>query len=137
MKINACLGLVITTALFIFFAFTPTAFCMDDPGFTINRMVVSKDVVDKEPVGVGDFFSAVTEKLYCFLEASNIERDMQVSFVWIWSSQEMARVNMTLQKGNRWRTYSSKKLVGLKGQWKVELQDSSGVVHNSIGFTVE
>jgi hypothetical protein len=137
MKINTCLGLLITTALFIFFAFTPAAFSMDDPGFTINRMVVSKDVVDKEPVGVGDFFSAATEKLYCFLEATNIEQDMQVSFVWFWSSQEMARVNLTLQKGNRWRTYSSKKLAGLKGQWKVELQDSSGVVHNSISFTVE
>jgi len=137
MKINTSLALGVIITLFISLTFASPAFTMDDPGFTINRMVVSKDVVDKEPVGIGDFFSAATEELYCFLEASNIEQDMLISFVWFWSSQEMAKITLPLQEGGRWRTYSTKKLVGLKGQWKVELQDASGVVHNSVSFTVE
>ena len=115
----------------------PAAFAMDDPGFTIKRMVISKDVIDNEPVGVGDFFSAATDKVYCFLEVGNIETDMQISIVWYWSSQEMARVALPIQTGNRWRTYSSKKLRGLKGNWQAELQDSSGIVHNSVSFVVE
>jgi len=137
MKINTCLALGVIITLFISLPLPPPSFSMDDPGFTINRMVVSKDVVEKEPVGIGDFFSAATEKLYCFLEANNIEQDMQVSFVWFWSSQEMAKITLPLQEGSRWRTYSSKKLVGLKGQWRVELQDTSGVVHSSVSFTIE
>jgi hypothetical protein len=127
MKISNYYIIGTTISLFLSLVFTQPAFSMDDPGFTINRMVVSKDVVEKEPVGIGDFFSAATGKLYCFLEASNIERDMQVTFVWFWSSQEMAKVTLPLREGNRWRTYSSKKLVGLKGRWRVELQDSSGI----------
>ena len=115
----------------------PAAFAMDDPGFTIKRMVISKDVIDNEPVGVGDFFSAATDKVYCFLEVGNIETDMQISIVWYWSSQEMARVTLPIQTGNRWRTYSSKKLRRLKGNWQAELQDSSGIVHNSVSFVVE
>ncbi len=115
----------------------PAAFAMDDPGFTIKRMVISKDVIDNEPVGVGDFFSAATDKVYCFVEVGNIETDMQISIVWYWSSQEMARVTLPLQRGNRWRTYSSKKLRRLKGNWQAELQDSSGIVHNSVSFVVE
>ena len=137
MKIHISLVLGITTALFVLMNNAPAAFSMDDPGFTIKRMVISKDVVDREPVGVGDFFSAATEKVYCFLEAADIETDMQVSIVWYWSNQEMARVTLPIQTSRRWRTYSSKKLVGLKGNWRAELQDSSGIVHNSVNFVVE
>ena len=137
MKIHTYITLGVVITLFVSLSFPHPAFTMDDPGFTINRMVISKDVVNKEPVGIGDFFSAATDKLYCFLEAGNIERDMQVSFVWFWGGQEMARVTLPLQEGNRWRTYSSKNLAGLKGQWKVELHDASGIVHNSVSFTVE
>jgi len=137
MKINACSGLGITIALFILLAIAPAAFAMDDPGFTIKRMVISKDVVDKEPVGVGDFFSAASDKVYCFVEAGGIETDTQISIVWYWSNQEMARVILPLWKGRRWRTYSSKKLGRLKGNWRAELQDSSGIVQNSVSFVVE
>lgn len=115
----------------------PAAFAMDDPGFTIKRMVISKDVINNEPVGVGDFFSAASDKIYCFVEAGNIETDMQISIVWYWSNQEMARVALALQKGNRWRTYSSKNLRGLRGNWRAELLDSSGIVLNIVNFTVE
>lgn len=137
MKKHICRVLVIVIALFVLLNNTPAAFSMDDPGFTIKRMVISKDVVDREPVGVGDFFSAATEKVYCFLEAADIETDMQVSIVWYWSNQEMARVALPIRKGHRWRTYSSKKLLGLKGNWQAELQDSSGIVHSSVSFVVE
>ena len=137
MKIHISLILGITTALFVLMNNAPAAFSMDDPGFTIKRMVISKDVVDLKPVGVGDFFSAATDKVYCFLEAADIETDMQVSIVWYWSNQEMARVALPIRKGHRWRTYSSKKLLGLKGNWQAELQDSSGIVHSSVSFVVE
>ena len=137
MKTHICLVLGIVTGLFVLMNNVPAAFSMDDPGFTIKRMVISKDVIDREPVGAGDFFSAATDKVYCFLEAADIETDTQVSIVWYWSSQEMARVALPIREGRRWRTYSSKKLGGRKGNWRAELQDASGIVHNSVGFTVE
>jgi hypothetical protein len=61
MKINTCLALGVIITLSISLPLPPPAFSMDDSGFTINRMVISKDVVEKEPVGIGDFFSAATE----------------------------------------------------------------------------
>ena len=137
MKKNISLVLGIATALFVLMNNAPAAFSMDDPGFTIKRMVISKDVIDREPAGVGDFFSAATDKVYCFLEATDIETDMQIDIVWYWSNQEMARVALPIRKGHRWRTYSSKKLLGLKGNWQAELQDSSGIVHSSVSFVVE
>jgi hypothetical protein len=110
---------------------------MDDPGFVISRMVISRTIAEREPVNVGDYFSSATERVYCFLEAKDIKEDTMISFVWFWSNQEMTRVRLPLQKGHRWRTYSSKNLRGLKGNWKVELQDASGKIYHSISFIVE
>ena len=125
---------VILTLLLAFFS---SASSMDDPGFIINRMVICERVTDREPVAIADTFSANTEKVYCFLEAGEIESDTTVSFVWYFEGKEMAHVSLPLTKGLRWRTYSSKKLAGLKGNWKVELRESSGIVLNSASFQVQ
>ena len=127
----------IIAALLLLLVFISPAFSMDDPGFIIERMVISGKIVDLEPIAIGEVFSAVTEKVYCFLETRDIDEDTLVSLVWYFENKEMTRVSLPLTKGPRWRTYSSKKLGGLKGDWKVELQDSSGIVHNSVTFQVQ
>ena len=127
----------IIAALLLLLVFISPAFSMDDPGFIIERMVISGKIVDLEPIAIGEVFSAVTEKVYCFLETRDIDEDTLVSLVWYFENKEMSRVSLPLTKGPRWRTYSSKKLGGLKGAWKVELQDSSGIVHNSVTFQVQ
>ncbi len=127
-------------AVFLFIVLlmvSPSAFCMDEPGFTLSRMIVSENIVDREPVGAADKFSAATEQVYCFLEAKDIDQDTEVSFIWYYNDAEKARVTLPLRKGNRWRTKSSKKLAGLKGSWKVELKDASGIVLNTVAFSVE
>ena len=78
-----------------------------------------------------------TETVYCFLEATNIENDTEISFVWNFEGQEKARVTLPLHKGKRWRTFSSKKLANLKGNWTVELQDELGIILKSVSFRVE
>ena len=131
----AILGICAILALLL--SFFSSASSMDDPGFIINRMVICESVTDREPVAIADTFSANTERVYCFLEAGKIESDTTISFVWYFEGREMARVSLPLAKGIRWRTYSSKKLAGLKGNWKVELQESSGIVLNSASFLVQ
>ena len=129
------LGIILSIALSL--SIYSLASSMDDPGFIIKRMVMCESVTDKEPVAVGETFSADAEKVYCFLEAGNIEYDTLVNFVWYFENKEMARVSLPLTKGKRWRTFSSKKLAGLKGNWKVELLESSGIVLNSVSFRIQ
>jgi hypothetical protein len=105
-------------------------------GFTVSRLVVGTGVQDREPVGVAETFTASDDKVYCFLEATDIEEDTSVSFVWFHEESETARVEVPLGKSPRWRTYSSKLLGGQTGQWKIELQDPSGNILNSVSFEV-
>ena len=106
-------------------------------GFTISRAVVGTGVDNKEPVGVAETFPATTEKVYCFLEAADMTKDTEVSFVWFHGQDEMLKTTLPLQTGKRWRTFAEKKLRGLKGDWKVEIRDSSGNVLKEINFKVE
>ena len=105
--------------------------------FTVERFVVAGSIENIEPVGIVDAFSSATEKVFCFLEARDISEDTSVSFVWYLGDTKKATVDLPIKAGKRWRTYSSKKLGGQKGEWKVELQDVNGTVQRTLTFTVE
>ena len=105
--------------------------------FTIERMVIAGSMEDRKPVGIVNLFSSSTEKVYCYLEAADVLDDTDVVFVWYYREREMARIELPLRQSSRWRTYSSKKLAGLKGIWKVELEDIDGNVLKTVEFSVE
>ena len=107
------------------------------PVFKIERLVIAGSIDNREPVGVVNVFASSTEKVYCFLEARDIKEDTTVGFVWYYGEKEAARVELPLKQGSKWRTYSSKKLGGRTGDWKVELQDAGGAVLETVEFTVE
>jgi len=106
-------------------------------GFNIARLVVGTGVENREPVGVAETFPASTGKVYCFLEATNITKDSEVSFVWFYGQKEMLKVILPLKMGPRWRTNASKNLGGLKGEWKVEIKDGEGNLVRDVKFRVE
>lgn len=108
-----------------------------EPLFQVARLVIAGSVDNLEPVGVVDAFSASTEKVYCFLEAIQVREDTTVHFVWYHGETKMAAVALPLRKGARWRTYSSKKLGGNTGDWRVEIQDAEENVIEVVGFAVE
>ena len=105
--------------------------------FTIARLVVGTGVEDKEPVGVAETFPEATEKLYCFLEATEIAKDTEVSFVWWHGDKEIQKITLPLQMGPRWRTFAYKNIGGMKGDWKVEIRDSGGNLVKEVAFKVE
>ena len=129
---------VLLTCLLLLPAFSGAAAQEEESALmTINRFLTCQAVEEREPLGATDTFTAGTEKAYAYLEATGISGDVEVSFVWFHGNQEVARVAMSIRQGNRWRTYSSKKLAGRTGAWRVEIQDSTAAVLASLNFTVE
>jgi len=105
--------------------------------FTIARLVIGTGVENREPMGVAETFPATTEKVYCFLEATEILKDTEVSFVWFHGEKEMLKTNLPLQTGPKWRTFADKNIGGMKGDWKVEIRDVKGNLVKGIKFKVE
>jgi hypothetical protein len=105
--------------------------------FSISTMVVAEDVQDREPVGVSETFPASTEKVYCFIEATNISENTEATFVWYHEGQEMRTFTLPIMQGHRWRTFAYKNLHGKTGNWKVEVKDETGNSVKAITFKVE
>jgi len=103
----------------------------------VKRLVIGTGVENGEPAGVAETFPASTEKVYCFLEATDIAKDIELSFVWFNGEKEMSKFSVPLKMGPRWRTYAYKNLRELKGDWKVEIKDPDGKVLKDVKFKVE
>ena len=115
----------------------PQAAPQEAAAFTVVRLVVGTGIDQREPVGVAESFPASTEKVFCFLEATSIAKDTEISFVWIYNQKEMLKTTMTMKAGAKWRTNANKNLRGLKGEWIVEIRDSAGNVIKDTKFKVE
>lgn len=109
----------------------------EQAGMGVARLVVGTGVEKGEPVGIAEKFPATTEKVYCFLEAKNIPKDTEISFVWIHGQKELLKTTLPLKMGSKWRTYAHKNLRGLKGDWKVEIKDANGNLIKDVKFKVE
>jgi len=133
--------LLVTSMVTLVWIVIPQAYgqekAMEGTSLTIARLVVGTGVENSEPVGAAETFPASTEKVYCFLEATQIARDTEVSFVWSYGDKEMLKTTLPLKVGPKWRTYANKNLRGLKGDWKVEIKDSEGKVLKDVKFKVE
>ena len=105
--------------------------------FAVKRLVIGTGVENGEPAGVAETFPASTEKVYCFLEATDIAKDTEVSFVWFNGEKELSKFSVPIKEGSRWRTYAYKNLRETKGDWKVEIRDAEGKVVKDVKFKVE
>jgi len=146
MKKHAAVMLILVLTLFTVWVIFPVAYGQEkskqegapkEITFTVKRLVVGTGVENSEPVGAAEAFPASTEKVYCFLEATDIGKDMEISFIWSYGDKEVLKTTLPLKAGPKWRTYANKNLGGLKGEWKIEIKDSDGKVLKDLKFKVE
>jgi hypothetical protein len=129
-------GLVVGLIILLL-AGIPTAAISQSTAFTVARLVTCEGVQDRTPVNVTEVFPAGTETVYCFLEARDIAQPTEVKMVWYHGEQEVAQVPLTIGQGPRWRTFASKKTLGMKGNWKVYLVDTADNTLASVQFVLE
>ena len=104
---------------------------------SLARVVVGTGVENLEPVGAAEIFPASTEKVFCFVEAHNVPKDTELSFVWFLGDKEMRKINVPVKAGAKWRTWTHKNPGGQKGEWKVEIKDGEGKALQEVKFKVE
>ena len=103
----------------------------------ITRLVVGTGVENREPVGAAEKFPLSAEKVYCFLEATHIAKDTEITLVWFNREKEVGKSSVALKQGPKWRTWAFKNLWGLKGDWKIEAKDGDGKVMKDVKFKIE
>lgn len=109
----------------------------DASAFTVERFVTCKRVSGLKPMEITDTFKATTKKVYAFIEAKDIAEDTAIKIQWLYNDKEAALIELTLPKGARWRTYSSKRIGVRHGVWEVRLLDKDDKLLQSLTFTVK
>ncbi|OUS73746.1 hypothetical protein B5G52_02970 [Pseudoalteromonas sp. A601] len=91
----------------------------------VSRAVLTRDVVEREPVNVfkADIrFSEFTESLAFFSELKNLQ-GQQIRHIWRYENQVMASIELNVTSP-RYRTYSNKHILPEQtGQWRVDVVD--------------
>ena len=107
------------------------------PSLTIARMEICGSVMDRKPVDVSSAFTATQDKVYCYLEFKGVKKETTVNVVWTLGQNEMGKVPLTVKPYAKFRTWASKSINGMKGDWKVEVVDDKGAVLQTATFNVQ
>ncbi len=105
--------------------------------FTISRMEISAGVMHQTPLDIGTTYPASQEKVYCYLEFKDVKMETTVYIVWMLGQNEMDKIPLVIKPYPKFRTWASKKINGMKGEWKVNVLDDNGNLMKSAIFTVK
>ncbi|MBY0282198.1 MAG: DUF2914 domain-containing protein [Alphaproteobacteria bacterium] len=112
---------------------TAPAPAMADHNLTANRFVLATGVVNHEPQGAKDQFSAHDGHIFAFADLSSKGND-HVTFHWKKNGKTYHETKVSIKDSPRWRTYS--KVIAHPGDWSVALVDSHGAVVKEVNFKV-
>ena len=114
----------------------PAAGAQESNKLEVVAAAISKNVVAREAMDVGNRFSNSTPRLYCFTKIVGASQPTEVVHVWSYSGVERARISLAV-KAASWRTYSSKAIQAHEiGPWRVDVLDTSGNLLETINFEI-
>jgi len=103
----------------------------------IGDGAITTAIENQMPVDRVNYFAADFGKLYCFTRIIGAEVNTEITHVWYYQENEMARVTLAIGSGD-WRTYSSKRfLPQWAGAWEVVVLDAAGDRIGMIPFVLE
>ena len=98
---------------------------------------ITSAIENQMPVDQIKSYPADYGKLYCFTRIVGAQEDTEVTHVWYYQDDELARVTLPIRSSD-WRTYSSKRfLPQWVGEWKVVVLDEDQNEIATIPFRLE
>jgi hypothetical protein len=102
----------------------------------VAEAVICRDVVDREPIDVGDSFEVSVGKLYCFTKIVGAQQPIEIAHVWYYGDVQRARVNLSVEAAS-WRTWSSKIIQAHEiGDWHVDIIGPDDEVLETVEFEI-
>lgn len=102
-------------------------------GLQVVEAKAAGGVTDREAVDESSSFSA-GDQVTIWAAIRNTESPGDIKMVWFANDKEVATIDIEVGQSWRWRTWSKSKVWA--GDWKVEIQDGSGTVLETVEFSV-
>lgn len=112
-------------------------FAQNRENIKVEKIAVCTSVENRQPIGVDSVFTANVGHLYCYIKLVSPTDMSKVSHVWFYQDKQMYKIDLTI-KAKTFRTWSSKTILSdWKGDWRVEVQDSTGNIITSTSFKIQ
>ena len=108
----------------------------DDSPLKAVELIVCQQVVDRACQAPSRSFGPDVESVSCLSKVDGATGEAFVSHVWTFEGKEVRRVKLPI-KTTSFRTWSSKRVKGLPGKWRVEVFDPLDRSIGVVDFTVE
>ena len=130
MKLKKILGLMFVIVVL------GVSYAQADDLLVVDGTITSA-IENQMPVDKIDSYRADFGKLYCFTRIVGAAEDTEITHVWYYQDNELARVTLPVRSAD-WRTYSSKRfLPQWAGQWEVIVLDADGNEIATIPFSLK
>jgi hypothetical protein len=104
----------------------------------VDRLVVARGVVDREPQGTDTLFASNERRVFAFVEVDNPEHaagELKVQFIGP-DGTAQPPVDLAVGESPRWRTWAFTRQAHAPGTWKALVRDERGHVLASTEFDV-
>jgi hypothetical protein len=108
----------------------------DESPLKVAELTVCQEVVDRACQAPSRSFGPEIEMISCLSKVDGATGEAFVSHVWTFEGKEVRRVKLPLRTTS-YRTWSSKRVKGLPGKWKVEVFDPLDRSIGVVEFAVE
>lgn len=123
----------LTLTIFLIFCAVPPLLAQN---YTVEDLEFGTSVENREIVGADSTFTGTVGQVYCLTRITGMQQESNVTHVWYYNGEEMARVELPV-RGTNWRTWSSKSILpGWTGEWSVDIVGPDGDILSSGMFTV-
>jgi hypothetical protein len=121
-------------SLLVLLMLTVLTFSQTQSACRVEKMVVAREVVAREPVDAATQFPAGTVRVYCWTKIDCQQVPCKIKHVWFKGEEKKLEVPLSITTPAM-RTWSWKTMS--PGNWTVQVQDASGVVISYVDFVVE
>ena len=103
----------------------------------VSKLVIARNIKRRRPLGLGTQFRLRDERLWGFIEVSNLQKPSQVWMEWHRDGELRSRLLVKVGMSERWRTWSWQRLSKRDtGRWEVTVLDEENTVLARRNFTV-
>jgi hypothetical protein len=105
---------------------------------SINKLEIARSVKRRRPLGVDTRFKVTHERLWGYIEVSNLESPVYVWMEWLHEGEVRSKLRVRVGVSRRWRTWSWQRLTqGDIGNWEVRVSSSQGTTLARTHFSVD
>ena len=112
---------------------------IDNPESKISvlSMTVGTDIINRRIKNPDSLFSVDTKKIYCLTGIHNQNDSKVIYHKWFQDGILRSKIAQNIGRSYQWRTWSYISINKQKiGEWKIIVEDSSGVRYDSLSFLI-